>query len=293
MKHSRTFGSQRRIKIPLNPPLSKGEISNPPLWKRGRDPIARGVGSQCNGKRGDFQSKGIILFLDFDGTLSPIVDDPMSAAIPDKIYTWLKKLSRKRGIKIGIVTGRSMQDIRKRVGLKNIIYAANHGMEVYYNGRFILKKGRTYRRPLALIAERLNESLSGIPGIYVENKGLSVAVHLRRVSRNYHRKVQGIVKTTTMQFLKKYDMQLTSGKMLIEVRPALHWNKGKAVLWIWRRIAPGYVPFYIGDDATDEDAFSALRPCGITVRIGRKIGSHAEYYIPSLRTLAESYLFDS
>ena len=59
--------------------------------------------------------RGIILFLDFDGTLSPIVDDPMGAAIPDKIYTWLKKLSRKRGIKIGIVTGRSMQDIRKRV----------------------------------------------------------------------------------------------------------------------------------------------------------------------------------
>jgi len=77
--------------------------------------------------------------------------------------------------------------------------------------------------------------------------------------------------------------------MLIEVRPALHWNKGNAVLWIWRRLAPKYVPFYIGDDVTDEDAFSALRPYGITVRIGRKTGSHAQYYIPSLRTLTESY----
>ena len=237
--------------------------------------------------------RGIILFLDFDGTLSPIVDDPMGAAIPDKIYTWLKKLSRKRGIKIGIVTGRSMQDIRKRVGLKNIIYAANHGMEVYYKGRFILRKGRTYRRPLALIAHRLIKELSAIPDIYIENKGLSIAVHLRRVKGNYHIRVQSIIRATTRPLLKKYGLQLTGGKMLMEVRPALHWNKGKAVLWIWRRIAPGYVPFYIGDDSTDEDAFSALRPCGITVRIGRKIGSHAEYYIPSLRTLAESCLFDS
>jgi trehalose-phosphatase len=278
MKHSRAFGSQRRIKIPLNPPLSKGEISNSPLWKRG--------------VRGDFRRKGIILFLDFDGTLSPIVDNPLNATIPDDISAWLRRLSLKRKIKIGIITGRSMQDVRKRVGLKNIIYAANHGMEVYYKGRFILRKGRVYRRPLALIAESLIKELSGIPGIYLENKGLSVAVHLRRVKRNYHRKVKNLVKIIVEPWLKKYVLQLTSGKMLMEVRPVLHWNKGKAVLWIWRRLAPGYVPFYVGDDTTDEDAFSALKPYGITVRIGRKAGSHAEYYIPSISRLADSDFFN-
>lgn len=237
-------------------------------------------------------TQGIILFLDFDGTLSPIVDDPMSAAISDDISAWLRSLSQKRKIKIGIITGRSMQDVRKRVGLKNIIYAANHGMEVYYKGHFILRKGSIYRRPLALITKRLMKELSVIPDIYIENKGLSVAVHLRRVKRNYHRKVKNLVKIIVESWLKKYGLQLTSGKMLMEVRPVFHWNKGKAVLWIWRRLAPGYVPFYVGDDATDEDAFLALKPYGITVRIGTKAGSHAEYYIPSISRLADSDFFN-
>lgn len=229
--------------------------------------------------------RGIFLFLDFDGTLSPIVDNPVNAAIPDDISLWLKRLLQNKKIKIGIITGRSMEDVRKRVGLKGVIYAANHGMEVYYNGRFILKKGRAYKRPLSLIAERLMKELSVIPDIYVENKGLSVAVHFRRVRKDYHRKIKDMVRATIGPWLKKYGLQITRGKMLMEVRPSLHWNKGKAVLWIWRRIAPGYVPFYIGDDVTDEDAFSALRPYGVTIRIGKKAASRAQYYIPSIRTL--------
>ncbi|MBI5298673.1 MAG: trehalose-phosphatase, partial [Deltaproteobacteria bacterium] len=107
------------------------------------------------------------MFLDFDGTLSPIAGDPNDAILPPDVKRWLQKLSKKRNIKIGIVTGRALPDIKQKVGLKNIIYAANHGMEIFYNGRHLLKKGHAYKRPIRILAGALRDSMSGISGAIV------------------------------------------------------------------------------------------------------------------------------
>jgi len=211
----------------------------------------------------------LMLFFDFDGTLSPIVKNPEEAFIPDKVRSWLERLSKNKEYIIAVVTGRSLQDIRKRVGLKNIIYASNHGMEVYYRGRFLLRKGDIYKRPLKNLEKELIRELSGTPNIYIENKGLSIAIHLRRVRKQYHAEVKRIVKMAVEPWLKRHKLQLTGGKMLLEVRPVL-WDKGKAVLWMWKRFAPNHLPVYIGDDVTDEDAFRAIGDAGITVKVGRK-----------------------
>ncbi|MDP2167565.1 MAG: trehalose-phosphatase [Thermodesulfovibrionales bacterium] len=226
----------------------------------------------------------LMLFLDFDGTLSPIVKNPEEAVIKDKVKGWLKRLSEDKNNKIAIVTGRSLKDIIKKVGLKDVIYASNHGMEVYYGGRFLLRKATDIRRPLKRLERELTIKLSGIPDIFIENKGLSLAVHLRRVENQYHKEVKRIVNITVESWLKRYKLQLTGGKMLIEVRP-LSWDKGKAVLWIWKRLAPKHLPVYVGDDVTDEDAFSALKPYGITIRIGRWRKSNAEYSVSSIEKL--------
>ncbi|HBG46207.1 MAG TPA: trehalose-phosphatase [Deltaproteobacteria bacterium] len=233
-----------------------------------------------------------IIFLDFDGTLSPIVDDPSRAFIRDENAAWLQKASKDGNLKLAIVTGRSLKDIRRLVGLTDIIYAANHGAEIYSGGKILLKKGEAFRRPLSRLAKVMREALSGIPGIYLEDKGLSIAVHLRRVERSNHSKAKEIVKQEAAAALARHGLKITYGKMLVEIRPHAHWNKGDAVLWVWKKLAPDHLPFYVGDDTTDEDAFQALRPYGITIRIRDKRGSHAEYYVSSFKQLIDSGLFE-
>lgn len=229
----------------------------------------------------------MILFLDFDGTLSPIVKNPEEAFVPEKARAWLERLSRDKDLKVAVVTGRSLKDIRKRVGLKNIIYASNHGMEVYYGGRFLLRKGARYKKPLKQLEKELLQELSEIPNIHVENKGLSLAVHLRRATKQHRMEAVRAVRRAVGPWLKRYGLRLAGGKMLLEVRP-LVWDKGRAVLWLWKRLAPESLPVYIGDDVTDEDAFSALRPYGITIRVGKRKKSYAEHSIPSIDSVIDS-----
>lgn len=228
-------------------------------------------------------TRKILLLLDFDGTLSPIVKDPKDAVLPENVKLWLSAIARDKNFRLGIVTGRSLSDIKRRVGIRNLIYAANHGMEIFYNGKNLLCKGRSFRKPLQLLVQQLGEKLSPISGVIVENKGLSVAVHFRKVGRNQRAVVRNLVREVAAPYIKKNQLQLTVGKMILEVRPAKIWNKGDAVLWIWKKLAPKFIPIYLGDDVTDEDAFLAIKPYGVGVRIGRKKSSHAQYQINSIQ----------
>jgi trehalose-phosphatase len=122
----------------------------------------------------------------------------------------------------------------------------------------------------------------------MENKGMSLTIHYRNIAPARVQPLEKELVTAISRMLKSRRLKLQYGKKIWEIRPAVRWDKGKAVLWLLRRLDKNTLPIYIGDDTTDEDAFVALHKRGITVRIGKLRGSRAEY---SLRRQSQTSSF--
>ncbi len=205
----------------------------------------------------------VLLLLDFDGTLSDIVARPEDATLRSGNSELLEALSREPGYTVGIISGRGIDDVSQRVGVEGLVYAGNHGLE-------IRGSGLQYRHPaaaaaipvLARAADRLAAALADIPGAQVENKTLTLTVHYRRTPEERHERVAAIFREVTGHLVAQGICRVTGAKSALELRPALDWHKGRALEVIRRRLAPGAFPIYIGDDATDEDAFRAAQSAG-------------------------------
>jgi len=223
----------------------------------------------------------IFLFLDFDGTLADIVLHPEDANLPKEVRATLSALKKAPRISMAIVSGRSLNDIRSRVGLKGIHYVGNHGLEI-----FTPKSGMRQLPPketigaLRAICDRLNCQFKGIEGILVEDKRFTLAVHYRNADPRW---VPSILMILEHEIKKSIiPLCLRFGKMVFEVWPRCPPNKGTAILdLLGKADQNGVLPIYIGDDQTDEDAFRILRRKGITIFVGipRPTISSARYYV--------------
>jgi len=174
------------------------------------------------------ETEQILLLLDYDGTLTPIVERSDKAIISEEMKELLKSLSQR--CKLAIISGRTLKDIKKLVGLKGIIYAGNHGLEIE-GPRIRFKSPISIRSRIIIkqIREDLKKRFSTIGGLFVEDKGLTLSVHYRLVDRKQIHLVEIIFNEITKSYLKRKRIRITSGKKVFEVRPPVNWDKGKAV----------------------------------------------------------------
>ena len=214
------------------------------------------------------QARDLFLFLDYDGTLTPIVSRPEQALCPLEVKRLLKQLRDLPGVYPTIISGRSLKDLRRKVGVSGMIYVGNHGLEIEYpDGRREEKVFPARTKELKGITQHLKDSLKEIRGILFEEKGPILSVHYRNVDQKSHPRILQVLTEDLQQWEDRWTM--ASGKLVLEIRPKVDFHKGKAVGEILKTFPSLRVlPIYLGDDQTDEEAFRVLKGQGISVFVG-------------------------
>ncbi|MFG0329276.1 MAG: trehalose-phosphatase [Phycisphaerales bacterium] len=208
------------------------------------------------------------IFLDYDGTLTPIVNRPEQAHLPDATRDTLRRLAGR--VPVAVVTGRDLDVVRDFVELDSLCYAGSHGFDLVGPDG----SRRQSDAALALLPDldaaeaALREQLDPIAGAEVERKRFAIAAHYRNVDESEVARFESIVDAVADDYSS---LEKTGGKKIFELRPAIDWDKGHAVLWLLDALdlsGETVAPIYIGDDLTDEDAFRALPAQGVSILVG-------------------------
>jgi len=175
-------------------------------------------------------ARRVLLLSDYDGTLTPIVDRPELADLPARTRQLLQALAHQHRFTVGIISGRALSDLKQRVDIGNIVYAGNHGLEIEGPGiSFINPLAEEMKPVLRLIHQALSKALATVRGSLVEDKGLSLSVHYRLVEEKEVEKAKTIFERILYVPHLSGKVKITSGKKVHEVRPAVDWDKGKAI----------------------------------------------------------------
>jgi alpha,alpha-trehalase len=233
--------------------------------------VAKGLPSalhRVNEIYGRLAGRTMAVFLDYDGTLTPIVRRFEDAELPGNMRQIIRKLAA--NCPVAIISGRDLLDVRERVGIDRLYYAGSHGFDIAGpddNRREHPESSRLL--PEIDRAEKaLQKRLSVVDGCRVERKKFTVAVHYREVANKDIPAVKDAVEEIHED---RSGLRLSGGKKIFELQPDVEWHKGRAVRWLLedglKMDCSDVMPVYIGDDVTDEDAFQEIRNDGIGIRV--------------------------
>jgi trehalose 6-phosphate phosphatase len=217
----------------------------------------------------DLAGRRPAVFLDYDGTLTPIVDRPEDALISESMREAVRRLAGR--CPVCVVSGRDRRVVQELMGVDDLIVAGSHGFDIWSpaGGEIRHQEGAEFGELLDGVKERLHREMGPIEGALVEPKKTSVAAHYRLVSEEERPRIKEIVDAVLEEHPD--ELKVTPGKMVYEIQPKIDWDKGKAVLYLLEALGldrDDVVAMYLGDDITDENAFEALAPRGIGVFVG-------------------------
>jgi trehalose 6-phosphate phosphatase len=217
-------------------------------------------------------TKSILLFLDFDGTLAPLRRRPQDVMpLGLSLRLLLGRLCRMRLIRLYVISGRTLADLRRLVPVAGVHLLGLHGYEGRLSGRMLRE-----RRLLAKVKDVLERNLPTTKRIWIEDKKLGLAIHYREASAAAVRRASPVIHETCERFSPQ--IQLLEGKKVWELLPTAIKGKGPAVRALILNQRQPVLPVFVGDDTTDEMAFTAL-PNGLTIRVGGRERTKAQFYL--------------
>ena len=209
-----------------------------------------------------------VIFLDYDGTLVPIITNPDNSYLSQENFDLLSDI--KNFCEIGIISGRNLDDVKNRINLNGITYMGNHGFEILDSSCNLFNQSHWLHFIPAIdqIELELNSSLKHIDDIKIERKKYSISVHYRELNYFDMSTLELIIERIISNYLL---LKKTNGKKIFEIVPNIDWNKGKALLFLLNKLnlkSNNIVPIYVGDDLTDETVFLSIRNIGIGIVVG-------------------------
>jgi trehalose 6-phosphate phosphatase len=232
----------------------------------------------------------LVFLSDYDGTLAEFHHDPTIPRPSAKMRDLLRRLASRSDISSGIVSGRRVADLRTRTQLPGRVYLAGlHGMEIEVGvRRWQHPDLEIAREQIRALTERLEEVRGEVPGLLLEDKHASVAVHVRGVEAGDREAAIARADACAAQWVASGELRRLTGTFVVEFLPNVACHKGDATLWITRdveeRSAQTAWVVFVGDDLTDEDAFQAIQR-GVSVLVGSR-PSAAMYQLGSTTEVA-------
>lgn len=220
--------------------------------------------------------EGAALFLDFDGTLVQLAETPGAIRVSPGLVPMLARLRERLDGRLAIISGRSLDDLKRHVPLHDIAFSGSHGLELQLADGTKLPLSV----PLGLdhVQDAVRRFAAEIEGLLVEEKPVGIALHYRLAPQH-----EEAVLTFMSSLAEAHHFLLQHGKMVVELRPDGA-NKGDALTaFMTEPEFAGAVPLFVGDDLTDEHAFAAAAALGgAGVLVGRARETAAAYRLDSV-----------